>query len=116
MSDLTQQIVNLQHLVDAAAMRHRVVAQNIANVNTPGYHRLDVTFDQAFAKELQSKGVLGTLDAQIEVDDVSPERNDGNNVDIDREMADLNRNAMLHQTYLQLIAGRLGTLQHAIRG
>ncbi len=116
MSDLTQQIVNLQHLVDSTSMRHQVVAQNIANVNTPGYHRLDVTFDQAFAQELESKGILRNMDAKIEVDDLSPERSDGNNVDIDREMADLNQNAMMHQTFLQLIAGRLNTMHHAIRG
>src|SRR5437660_8135859 len=32
----------LARLLDVADLRHRVIAQNVANVNTPGYHRLQV--------------------------------------------------------------------------
>ena len=35
---------HLQQLLDTGSLRHRVIAQNVANVNTPGYKRLEVRF------------------------------------------------------------------------
>ena len=43
-------------------------------------------------------------------------RADGNNVDIDREMGALNRNALIYQTYAQVLASRLATMRSAITG
>ena len=40
----------LAQLLDVSELRHRVLSQNIANVNTPGYHRLDVSFEDALAR------------------------------------------------------------------
>ena len=41
----------LSRVLDTAALRHRVIAQNVANVNTPGYRRLEVTFEDELAKD-----------------------------------------------------------------
>ena len=46
----------LSHVLGAAGLRHRVIAQNIANVNTPGYRRLEVTFEEDLARALQTPG------------------------------------------------------------
>ncbi|MEJ7590453.1 MAG: hypothetical protein WKF77_02820 [Planctomycetaceae bacterium] len=43
-------------------------------------------------------------------------RADGNNVDIDREMGQLNKNAMLQQTYVQLLSTYLEQMRLAIQG
>lgn len=63
----------LARLVDASSLRHRVIAQNVANVNTPGYHRRDVSFEGALARELPQS-------ARTQLPDVKPvvvEQTDG---------------------------------------
>ena len=117
MIGIVSQFGNLERMLDAAQMRQRVIGQNIANVNTPGYHRYDVDFEQHLLSEVKraSGGTIRTQPSII-VDDVSLERADGNNVDIDHEIGELNRNAMLYETWLQIMASRLSTMQHAIRG
>ncbi len=44
----------LARLLDVAQLRHRMISQNLANVNTPGYHQLDVSFEDAFARRWAS--------------------------------------------------------------
>jgi flagellar basal-body rod protein FlgB len=106
----------LTQLLDAAALRHRVISQNVANVNTPGYRRREVTFEADLAKALASPGA-GTAHAkpQVVVAD-GPERVDGNTVDIDREMNDLSKNALLYQAAAQIVASRVASLRAAIAG
>lgn len=108
----------LSKLVDVTVLRHKVLSQNVANVNTPGYHKLDVSFDEALGKHMSRHGDQGV--ASIEpriVEDVStPARLDGNNVDIDREMMRLNKNALLNNAYIQIIATKTAIMRRAISG
>src|SRR5262249_19047976 len=46
----------LPRFMEATNLRHRVLAMNIANVNPPGYHRLDVDFEGSLLKQLSSGG------------------------------------------------------------
>jgi hypothetical protein len=61
---------------------------NLANVNTPGYRRLDVEFEQALIEELASDPASRTrpLEARIVEEAGLSLRADGNNVDIDQEI------------------------------
>jgi len=102
---------SLSRLLQASSLRHRVIAQNVANVNTPGYHRLEVRFNDNLAK-----AVSGDLSApQVVVAD-GPERVDGNTVDIDQEMNDLSKNALLYQAAAQILASRMASMRSAITG
>lgn len=107
----------LSNLMDAAQLRHQVISNNVANVNTPGYQRLDVAFEEHLAKSLES-GDSNSTDILPRV--YKPEglasRADGNNVDVDMEMGQLARNALLYQTYAQLLSSRLSTMRSAITG
>ncbi|HLN29948.1 MAG TPA: flagellar basal body rod protein FlgB [Gemmataceae bacterium] len=112
------QLQVLSKLLDVANLRHRVIAQNIANVNTPGYHRLGVSFEEAFTKK------LGTAPAQ-ELSAIEPKvletgggapRADGNDVDMDAEMGRLTKNALLHNMFTQILAGNVATMRSAITG
>ena len=118
MNPIPSNIDVLSRLLDVASLRHRVVAHNIANVNTPGYHELDVSFENAFAravdrgnldKALQVRAGVGTADG-------GPERADGNNVDIDFEMARLNKNTLLYRVYTQVLAGYIAQARSAVTG
>ena len=105
----------LTQLLNASSLRHRVIAQNVANVNTPGYRRLEVAFEADLAKALASPGGAAHVKPQVVVAD-GPERVDGNTVDIDREMSDLTKNALLYQAAAQIVTSRVGALRAAISG
>jgi flagellar basal-body rod protein FlgB len=102
-------------LLDVAALRHRVLAQNVANVNTPGYHRLEVSFEAAFAKAYTQdrKAALNVAPKIVEAPG-GVERLDGNNVDIDAEMGRLSNNALLYNVYTQILLSRIGAERTAI--
>ena len=106
----------LASLVNASALRHRVLSNNVANVNTPGYRRSDVSFEEQLAKELKRSGQVNLKRVRPEVltDNESPSRVDGNNVDIDQEMGRISKNSLLHDTYLQIMASKSGAMRRAI--
>lgn len=118
MSILPSQVDLIGKLLDAATLRQRVISQNIANVNTPGYRQHEVVFEEQLRGVLRSgaaDGVQGLLPEVREVDGL-PTRVDGNNVDIDVEMGRLTKNALLYETYSQILASKLGMLRSAISG
>ena len=108
----------LTKLLNASEMRHQVISENLANVNTPGYHRLDVTFEENLARLLQRSSEPDVSGLKPEVSEVQglPERVDGNNVDMDKEIGYLSKNAMLHETFSQVLASKLSMMRSAITG
>lgn len=119
-SDMASPLSQLQvlpQLMHAAEVRHRVISQNIANVNTPGYQALEVEFEAELTRRLR-KGEVGAgplPEPEVRHQQGLPERGDGNNVDIDREIGRLNKNALLYQTYSQTLAAYLDSLRRAMR-
>jgi flagellar basal-body rod protein FlgB len=105
-------------LLDASAVRHRVIGQNVANVNTPGYERQEVNFEDQLTKLLEAEKPADVSAMEFEVRRTPnlPERADGNNVDIDREMGEMTKNTTLFETYSQILATRLGMMRSAISG
>lgn len=85
----------LDKAADASWKRNQVIANNIANVDTPGYKRKDVQFESYLASALNGNGSLDervaklpldSLDSTIYTDNAGLSyRMDGNNVDIDTE-------------------------------
>lgn len=87
----------LDKAADASWKRETVLANNIANVDTPGYKRKDLDFEEVLKQEL-GRCKHTSLDTKIEnlhMDHLNPSvytdlsnysyRLDGNNVDIDNE-------------------------------
>jgi flagellar basal-body rod protein FlgB len=111
---LSPQTDLLKSLLDAASLRHRVLAQNIANVNTPGYHRLEVRFEDELARRL--KAGRARSQPQIVEAEGGVERVDGNNVDIDDETGRLSKNALLFNAFSQLLASRMSQMRSAVSG
>jgi flagellar basal-body rod protein FlgB len=117
--------VNSQALAAAlsgAAARHAAIADNIANVDTPGFVRSDVDFEEALALALQearraprrAADLIAALSLRPRRDLASPARADGNNVNIDREMAALARNVLRYNAVGEILAGRIRMLRTAI--
>ena len=106
----------LSRLLDVASLRHQVVSQNLANVNTPGYRKLEVSFEDAFARALGKQGSTGALRIKpriVEGND-NPARQDGNTVDLDREVSNLNKNSIQFNTAIQMLISRINMMRSAI--
>lgn len=118
--------------LDASAMRLKAIANNIANVNTPGYQRIEVSFENELRKALDPKVLQGArTDAEHmdigrgDIGKLKPQAyrpNDPtlpgqvNNVDIDMEMAKLAENQILFQAGVKFMSERSAVLRSAIMG
>lgn len=109
-------------LLDAAVLRQEAIASNIANAETPGYHRLDVAPD--FAQQLKASLAAGELGASSNplkprlVEDLTARsvRPDGNTVEIERELLAMNQNAIQHEYLTDLVSSSIRQLKLAITG
>lgn len=106
----------LQKTLDAAALRHRTISRNLANVNTPEFHASHVTFEDQLADAVGGKQSLDEVTPQVELTTGLVERTDGNNVDIDQEVTNLGKNALLYETYTQLLSTKISMMRSAITG
>jgi flagellar basal-body rod protein FlgB len=111
----TERIELMTRLLDVAALRQDVIAHNVANVNTPGYSTLEVSFEEALHQAMKS-GNLGQAKPEIVPGTGGMEREDGNNVDVDLEMARLQKNAHFFKIYSQMLANELSQFRSAITG
>lgn len=106
-------------MIRLTALRHRVLAANLANVETPGYQAHEATFAKTLA-EAQGGGLQRadrTPDIQTVVgpDPDAVPRRDGNTVDLDRQMVKLVQNTNWHTTLIQILTSRFAMLKAAIR-
>lgn len=114
MFPIPQRLDQLAGLMGATQLRHGVISQNLANVHTPGYHRLDVQFEELLTEHLKGEATSGEMPQPIVYEEQGlNERPDGNNVDVDREITEMNRNAMMFQTYSQLLASQYDLMRRA---
>ena len=100
---------SLERYMDLLAARQKVVASNIANVDTPGYRTKDLNF-QAELAEAQS-----SLPPNVTEIGGLPVKNDGNDVSLDREARLLAENAMRFSIASNLMRSQLSTLRQAIQ-
>lgn len=119
--------------LDASAMRQKVISDNIANVNTPGFKRSDVSFEDKLQevigqsgksslattnkKHFSGKPTLASLNnsAPAVIQDQSTStRTDENNVDIDREMVGLAKNQMKYETFTRVLGSKYRGLRSVI--
>ena len=110
----------LDMALGAAGKRQEVLANNLANVNTPGYKRLDVQFDGMLAKALEAaregdSDALSNLQSQVVGDISVAVRADGSSVDVDQEMSFLAENNIRYNALVQLASKKLDTLKYVIR-
>lgn len=110
-----------KRLLDAAALRHEALATNLANVETPGYKRVDLAPE--FIRQLENytaqpgASSLERLQPTL-AEDVTARavRADGNNVQLDRELLEINRNALEYDVLAQFTSDSIKRLKTAITG
>ena len=103
--------------MQATATRHKVISQNLANVNTPGYHAKEVTFEDQLTKAVH-EGTIDNDPIRAEIREASglPAKENGNSVDIDREMTKLSKNVIAHETLAQIMSQKVSMMRSAITG
>ena len=107
--------------LDMVALRQEAIASNIANLETPGYKRLDIA--QNFQNELDRACATGdstqinSIKPTIEADPTAlPIGRDGNTVSLEREMMFMSQNTMTNALETQLVSGMFAKLRMAISG
>lgn len=107
--------------LDAVALRQEAIANNIANLETPGYKRVDLapSFKTELAKACAAGDPqqLAALKPSLAADSTAvPNSKDGNSVNFENEMLQLSQNSIEHALQTQLVSGRLLRLKLAITG
>ena len=117
----------------AANMRQEVIANNIANVNTPNFRKSNLEFEEMLAREIYGEEPDGKLqmvrthdkhlpfkpldyraEPQIVQDNTTIMRTDDNNVDIDIEMATLAKNQLYYNALVTEFSGHVSRVKAAI--
>ncbi|WP_080846453.1 flagellar basal body rod protein FlgB [Cytobacillus gottheilii] len=121
-------ISTLEGALNYSSLKQKVISQNIANVDTPGYKAKDVSF-----KETLNEAVAGSQKAyRTDVrhydfktnstpNGIVSQRNvsynhSGNSVDIDKEMSDLATNQIYYNALVDRMSGKLSSLQNVLKG
>jgi len=119
--------------VDNTAYRHKLLVNNIANVNTPGYKRRDVADFQKALREAESKASFKAKTenprhiqfGRLSFDELRPRtvkleqtsyRNDKSSVDVDLEMAEMSKNGLRFQAYSQKLNGYFRSYKELLQG
>ena len=102
----------LEEIIKNSAFRHKVLASNIANAETPGYKAKDVPFNQELHQQVMGMTttspdhIRGTKNPKEVMGMVPVERTageDGNNVALDMELANMTENALLYEAGVKLL-------------
>ncbi len=113
----------LHGLLTAANMRQKVISSNIANADTPGYKARDVKFNNLLGKEMS---VMKTDSKHMSMETKSGgsgnftiEENlswgDGNNVEINVEVAKMTENALTHEAAIKILSSKIKMFKDAIK-
>jgi len=109
--------------------RHNVISSNIANAETPGYQAKKLDFENALSRALSIEdmapagnepghfmsgpGAISNVRADIYENPDVAVSNDGNTVDLEREMSSLAENSIMYKAAVQLINKKLASLRYA---
>lgn len=116
--------------INMRLMKQNVISSNIANAETPGFHAKRMDFEEALSRALDMDGMrsMSTSDSSHfsvgggSIAHASPEiyedpdgaiNNDGNTVDVEKEMSSLAENSIMYKAALQLINKKLAALKYA---
>jgi flagellar basal-body rod protein FlgB len=127
----------LEGAINAASMRQRVLANNIANVDTPYYKRSDVAFEEMLTQAIgeqdgtqllagkvtnarhipiNGSSAAATPKPQVFTEDSTSINNNRNNVDIDKEMSLMAENQLRYNLFIQQVNHEVKMMRTGIEG
>ncbi|HLI48323.1 MAG TPA: flagellar basal body rod protein FlgB [Chthonomonas sp.] len=111
--------------LNAAALRQQVIANNLANVNTPGYKRQAVSFESALQSALEIRHTpfaaldphpISSIQPTVYTVNTTTDRTDGNNVDPESESVALAMNAIRYDALATAVSLQFTNLKTVING
>jgi len=115
--DKSMTVTMLEAGLRGTTLRSQAIANNVANINTPGYKRKDVQFEDALAKAVDSDdGSVDDVEPTIFEPRNTPADATGNDVNMDTEVGKLLENSTMQKTYLRLMTKMYKQMDMAIRG
>jgi flagellar basal-body rod protein FlgB len=100
--------------LDLAAFRQRLIASNLANVDTPGYRTRDINFQGEMQRAQDQLGPEAPSPRVFEVQGLI-ERPDGNNVNLDRETLLLARTQLQFRLGVELLRQEFQRISAAVK-
>lgn len=128
----------LERALDAESIRRKVISNNVANVDTPHFKRSEVDFESELKRVIDQnislsenhypgavsderhipfieKKDVKSVNSRINLDYSTSLRNDGNNVDIEKEMVDAAKNLMRYNAFITSLNQNFKVLKMAMR-
>lgn len=102
--------------IKAETLRNKAIANNIANMQTPGYRRNDVKFQELLQEALDSSGdvEVNEIEAQLYQPNTTDVNSKGNDVDLEVEVGEMVKNTLLHKTYTRFLQKKYQQMDLAI--
>jgi flagellar basal-body rod protein FlgB len=110
-----------KRMLDVTVLRQDAIASNLANIETPNYKRLDVSksFEAQLKQAVASRDPeqIAAVQPQLMVDtQAQSSRADGNTVQLETELLNMNQNMVEHALETQLVTNQLAKMRMAITG
>jgi flagellar basal-body rod protein FlgB len=116
MSQPVDTIGLLEAGIKAEGLRQKTIAGNIANIETPGYRRADVKFEELLAKALDSAGSddVDHVEPEVYQPGNTPVKSNGNDVSMEAEVGEMVKNSLRHTAYVRLLRKKLSQIEMAV--
>jgi flagellar basal-body rod protein FlgB len=115
----------LERLLDFTAQRHRLIAENVVNISTPGYRQKDLSlgrFQQMLRDRLDQRrdagpGAVDFEDVRADVEDAEHGIlfHDGQTRSMEQLMTDQAKNALMHNLVIELLRKQFQTMEMALK-
>jgi len=121
--DLETEMSKTNNIVDfleaglrAESLRQKAIANNIANLKTPGYRSIGVKFEELLSKALDSPGAidLSEVKAEIYQPNTTPVKSNGNDVRLETEVGKMVKNSLRYKAYIRLLSKKYRQIELAI--
>jgi flagellar basal-body rod protein FlgB len=104
--------------IKAETMRQQAISNNVANLQTPGYRRLGVKFEQLLAKAIESgdssKINLDEIKAELYQPKNTALNSNGNDVNLETEVGDMVNNSIRYKAFIRLLSKKYAQMDDAI--
>lgn len=102
--------------IRAEKLRQSAIANNVANLQTPGYRRFDIKFEELLAKAMDSSGSvdLSKVETKLYQPKNTAVKSNGNDVSLEVEVGEMVKNTLRHKAYVRLLKKKYQQIEMAI--
>lgn len=120
----------LEKTLNGLDLRNKAISNNLANIDTPNYKQRSVTFRNQLKSAMEETNDLAKTDSKhitigaSNLNGVQPQvnkntstsfRNDGNNVNVDQEMAELAKNSLEYRAIVKQVSNQFNRMGSVIQ-